>query len=68
MSIVLRLLIAWTLLSLTLSGPFILAPLIRIALRRLGWLAAPAARQIEDHGQGGSREGLASKDTSVIPS
>jgi hypothetical protein len=45
MHIVVRLLIAWSLLSVVFYGPFIVAPLIRMALRRLG---LPAARQAEE--------------------
>lgn len=47
--IVLKVLIAWMLLSVTLFGPFVLAPMIRTALRWLGLPVTPAARRITDH-------------------
>jgi hypothetical protein len=41
---IVRLLKAWTLLSVVLYGPFIVAPLIRMALERLGLRAAPVCK------------------------
>jgi hypothetical protein len=48
MSFAVRLLIAWGLLSAAFCGPLLLALPVRMALRRLGWLAKPAIKQIED--------------------